>query len=234
MKPSPRAPRTPRILSDSIHHQLNLYTLAATAAGIGMLALARPAEAKVIYTKTHLVIAGAERYNLDLNHDKITDFTLVNFWSSSCGDSCGQVVLLKPPAGNSAIGYVLKRSFTWHVASAMKMGSAIGPRGHFQAGTCELVIGRSSNGASGYGPWFNVTNRYLGLKFKIKGKTHYGWARLTVTGTFGSIVATLTGYAYETIPNKAIIAGHTKSPDMITDEPDTTTGTLGRLALGRK
>ena len=153
MKPSPRAPRTPRILSDWIHHQLNLYTLAATAAGIGMLALARPAEAKVIYTKTHLVIAGAERYNLDLNHDKITDFTLVNFWSSSCGDSCGQVVSLKPPAGNSAIGYVLKRSFTWHVASAMKMGSAIGPRGHFQTKTCELVIGRSSNGASGYGPW---------------------------------------------------------------------------------
>jgi hypothetical protein len=116
----------------------------------------------------------------------------------------------------------------------MKKGSPIGPKGHFQAGTCALVIGRSSNGASGYGPWFNVTNRYLGLKFKIKGKTHYGWARLTVRGTFGSIVATLTGYAYETIPNKAIIAGATKGPDAITDETDTTTGTLGWLAGGRK
>ena len=199
-----------------------------------MLALARPAEAKVIYTKTHLVIAGAEHYYLDLNHDKITDFTLANFWSTSCVDGCGQVVSLKPPAGNSAIGYVLKRSFTWHVASAMKRSSPIGPKGHFEAGTCALVIGRSSNGASGYGPRFNVTNRYLGLKFKIKGKTHYGWARLTVTGTFGSIVATLTGYAYETIPNKPIIAGATKGPELITDETDTTTATLGRLALGRK
>jgi hypothetical protein len=233
MKPSRRPPRTPCILSDSIHHQLNVYALAATAAGMGMLALAQPAEAKVLYTKTHLVIAGAEHYYLDLNHDKITDFTLVNFWSTSCIDSCGQVVSLKPPAGNRTIGYVLKRNFTWHVASAMKMGSPIGPRGHFQAGTNALVIGRST-GASGYGPWFNVTNRYLGLKFKIKGKTHYGWARLTVTGTFGSIVATLTGYAYETIPNKPIIAGATKGPDVITDEMDTTTGTLGRLALGRK
>ena len=98
----------------------------------------------------------------------------------------------------------------------MKKGSPIGPEGHFQAGTNALVIGRSSNGASGYGPWFNVTNRYLGLKFKIKGKTHYGWARLTVTGTFGSIVATLTGYAYETIPNKAIISGATRGPGVIT------------------
>jgi len=234
MKLSLSPPRTPRILSDSVHHQLNRYALAATTAGIGMLAVVQPAEAKIIYTKSHLVIAGAEHYNLDLNHDKITDFTLVNFWSSSCGDSCGQVVSLKPPAGNSAIGYVLKRSFSWHVASAMKKGSPIGPKGHFQAGTNALVIGRSSNGASGYGPWFNVTNRYLGLKFKIKGKTHYGWARLTVTGTFGSIVATLTGYAYETIPNKAIIAGATRGPGVITDETGTTTGTLGWLALGRK
>jgi hypothetical protein len=84
MKPCRRLPRTPCILSDSIHHQLNMYALAATAAGIGMLALARPAEAKVIYTKTHLVIAGAEHYYLDLNHDKVTDFTLANFWSTGC------------------------------------------------------------------------------------------------------------------------------------------------------
>jgi hypothetical protein len=234
MKPSLRPPRTPCVLSDSNHHQLNSYALAATAAGIGMLAFAQPVAATIIYTKTHLVIAGEERYYLDLNHDKITDFTLVNFWSSSCVDSCAQIVSLRPPAGNSAIGYVMKRSFSWHVAAAMKKGSAIGPRGHFQAGTCQLVIGRSVNGASGYGPWYNVTNRYLGLKFKIKGKNHYGWARLTVTGKFGSIVATLTGYAYETTPNKAIVAGRTTGPDVITVQPDTTTGTLGRLALGRK
>jgi hypothetical protein len=233
MKPSPRPPRAPSVLSDSTHHLLDVYALAATAAGIGMLALAQPAEAKVVYTKTRLVIAGAERYYLDLNHDKITDFTLVNFWSSSCIDSCAQIVSLKPPAGNSAIGYVLKRSFSWHVASAVKMGSPIGPRGRFQAGTNALVIGRST-GASGYGPWFDVTNRYLGLKFKIKGKNHYGWARLTVKGTFGSIVATMTGYAYETTPNKAIVAGKTTGPDVITVEPDSTGGTLGRLALGRK
>jgi hypothetical protein len=36
-------------------------------------------------------------------------------------------------------------------------------------------------------------------------------------GYFGSIVATLTGYAYETIPNKPIVAGATKGSDVITD-----------------
>jgi hypothetical protein len=38
----------------------------------------------------------------------------------------------------------------------------------------------------------------------------------------------LSGYAYETIANKAIIAGKTKGPDVITVQP----GSLGRLAQG--
>ena len=74
-----------------------------------------------------------------------------------------------------------------------------------------------------------VKDRYLGLKFKIKGKFHFGWARLTVTITgkhdFG---ATLTGYAYESIANKPIIAGKTKGPDVITLQ----SGSLGHLARG--
>jgi|HubBroStandDraft_6_1064221.scaffolds.fasta_scaffold09222_1 hypothetical protein len=48
MKLSQRPPRTPSILSDSIHHQLNLYAVAATAAGIRMLAVAQPAEVKIV------------------------------------------------------------------------------------------------------------------------------------------------------------------------------------------
>ena len=76
----------------------------------------------------------------------------------------------------------------------------------------------------------NVYDRYLGIMFQIKGKPHYGWARLNVSGGGGSLGGVLTGYAYETIPNKPIIAGKTKGPDVITVEP----ATLGRLALGRK
>jgi uncharacterized repeat protein (TIGR03803 family) len=77
----------------------------------------------------------------------------------------------------------------------------------------------------------NVKNRYLGVMFKIKGKIHYGWARLSVQVQFPlTITATLTGYAYETIPNKAIIAGKTKGPEDSAEQP----ATLGRLALGRR
>lgn len=81
------------------------------------------------------------------------------------------------------------------------------------------------------GPWENagkgVKSRYLGLKFQIKGKTHYGWARLNFPKPSGAI---MTGYAYETIPNKAILTGKTKGPNAITVRSDS----LGSLALGRK
>ena len=67
------------------------------------------------------------------------------------------------------------------------------------------------------------------LKFKIKGKIHYGWARLSVDNFVNDITATLTGYAYETIPNKPIIAGRTKDPDVVTVQP----ASLGRC-MGRR
>jgi hypothetical protein len=44
---------TPSKLSDSIHQQLNMYALAASAAGVSVLTLAQQAEAKIIYTRIH-------------------------------------------------------------------------------------------------------------------------------------------------------------------------------------
>ena len=43
----------------------------------------------------------------------------------------------------------------------------------------------------------------------IDGQIHYGWARLSVQNVYRGIYDTLTGYAYETIPDKAIITGQT-------------------------
>jgi len=68
------------------------------------------------------------------------------------------------------------------------------------------------------------------LKIAIRGKVHYGWARVrTHADPWKSRrYGTLTGYAYETIPNKPIIAGKTKGPDVITLRP----ASLGHLARG--
>jgi hypothetical protein len=87
----------------------------------------------------------------------------------------------------------------------------------------------SASGFTSGGQWYNVKHHYLGLRFRIKGELHYGWARLSVIDKYPRYYAVLTGYAYETIPNKAIIAGKTHGPDVIAKH-----ATLGELALGRK
>lgn len=80
------------------------------------------------------------------------------------------------------------------------------------------------------GQFLYTKDRYLGLQFIIDGQAHYGWVRLTVARQqiLGGIQAAVTGYAYETIPDKPIITGKTKGPDVITLEP----ASLGHLAQG--
>jgi hypothetical protein len=91
-------------------------------------------------------------------------------------------------------------------------------------------------------PWLRVTKQaYLGLTFTIKGQVHYGWARLGYISAHHRPKAKLTGYAYETIPNKPIITGKTRGTDEV--DPRATTAvpspakhpkpaTLGMLATG--
>jgi hypothetical protein len=71
-----------------------------------------------------------------------------------------------------------------------------------------------------------------GFHFRVE--VHYGWARLIVTlghhRQFDDVRGILTGFAYETVPNKPIIAGRVTGPDVITVHPET----LGGLALGRR
>ena len=244
MKVTLRPPRTPSSFSDSICHKLNVYSIAATAAGVTLLA-AQPSEAKIIYKSTHKVIGANGFYGLDLNHDGNVDFIIQEDgapFSSSGSNALG----VKEAYRNGVVG-------TNKLASALKQGTAIGPKQNFLAtsdafGEVMFAAACSADGGcSTVGNWDGVSNRYLGLKFKIAGKTHYGWARLNVSVQAGhNIVATLTGYAYETVPQKAISAGKTVesekfNPESVDEQRSDLTlhersqssqQTLGRLALG--
>jgi hypothetical protein len=212
-----------------------LYALAAGAVGVSVLALTQPAEAKIVYTSAHVIISGfGGYYKLDLNHDGITDFSI----TCNCSQE-GQMLAAQPAAkGNGIVG-------SGGFAAALQQGTGIGPTQTVITGPAEME--NVSNGHCYTGNWCNVANRYLGLKFITKGKTRYGWARLSVQIVGGrNIVATLTGYAFETIPGKSIIAGRTKGPADEAGEEDFGPGasltssipvtphpaSLGTLALG--
>jgi hypothetical protein len=206
-RPAKRSSQT----SDSLHKQLNAYALAATAAGVGVLALVQPAEAKIIYTPVHHVVGRNARYKVDLNHDKIGDLTLVNTYGCN-RDYCDDALSAIPSGGNGVEG-------RYSVAYALQPGAQIGPKQLFLG----KIMALSSGSFGTFGQWFN-SRGYLGVKFNIDGKTHYGWLRMSVRVLGNAkMVTTLTGYAYETIPNKAIIAGKTHGKG---------DATLGRLAQG--
>jgi hypothetical protein len=225
MKPFSRPARTSAKLSDSVHHQLNMYALAASAAGVSLLALASPAEGRIIYTHIHKVIKVHEHYGLDLNHDGITDFTIQLTSKFMTGWYHFFTLQALSPRNNAVAGVKNTKTFGWSSAFAFYRGDLVGrPKQPFY-GTLMAVLGTDGlrTASGGTGRWRNAKNRYLGLKFHIHGKTHYGWARLTVIDTQYTITsATLTGFAYETIPNKPIIAGKTtgKMNDMEAFSPD--------------
>jgi hypothetical protein len=219
------------------------YATAASAAGVGALALAQPAEAKIVYTPASVQFTRNLTVNLDLNQDGITDFRIRLNFSNFGNRASWDLLASANAAGNGIVG----KSYA---ASALPVGSAIGPRKQFTGSAGSLAVGmarlytfyrtiRTNSGA-----WTNATARYLGLKFSIHGQTHYGWARLSVRthGTNGQILAMLTGYAYETVANTPLAAGKTTGPasgstgdhssfapqdDFIPPQP-----TLGLLAQG--
>jgi hypothetical protein len=249
MKRSPGPRKSPFNLSESVHQHVNMYALAASAAGVGVLAMAQPAAAEIVYTPALRKLTHGHQLSIDLNHDGTTDFVIAiksQYWSSMC-TFCGQYmsVLGNGNAGAGVIGTLVE-------AAGLKKGAVIGPDDSFQniqnAGRL-MASGFNDNNSFFYvnGQFANKKNRFLGVKFEIKGKTHYGWVRLgRVTvgfehGVAPIITAVLNGYAYETIPNKPITAGKTEGPEEASvDEANPATlkestlqpASLGLLAMG--
>lgn len=231
-RPAAKNPRETRV-SATLEHRLSMYALAASAAGTGMLAWAQPADAKIVYTPANVSIPPQTYYPpvfLDVNHDGVNDFSFVNY--SAFNFKWGNVYLEVFPLvkGNGFRGQK-------GCASALRAGDRIGAQGQFAEFGQNLAAFSSyhssqKNTSHFFCAWANdgkgLKNRYLGLRFLIKGETHFGWARLNVRVKEAWFYGTLTGYAYETVPNKPIIAGKTKGPDASTLEP----GALGHLTLG--
>ncbi len=183
-------------------------TIATILAGVGLLAVAWPAEAQIVYTPTNITIGCNSSYNLDVNNDGVTDFTITTEDGSYCGlQLSGSVSETAAPGNGALIG-------------PLSEGDEIGPDQAFSEGTSSLEsftqhCNHSKDPRCSYiysGPWHVVKvkgKRYLGLSFQLNGETYYGWAQLTLLkgGVEG---VKLSGYAYESTPGMPINAGQTK------------------------
>jgi len=247
-------------LNSVLEKNLLTYIAAASAAGVGMLASPQAAEAEIVYTPANTAVTPAVA--LDLNHDGIMDYNIVKWGEASVGGSlqvsylkvCHDPLLNSSHQCHSSTNDPNAKNVVREAASgamALPFGAPIGPGQSFKGTGVAVLMGnlsvhaRSNSNTSQKwdGPWADdgagVTNRYLGLKFQIDGKWHFGWARLSFKTTPKSgFSATLTGYAYETIPNKQIRAGQTtetaetSSMKPIVAQVAAQGTSLGSLALG--
>jgi hypothetical protein len=233
-------------LSEPLSHRLSAYTLAAGAAGVGVLALAHPAEAKIIYNPANIqILTNGQPVELDLNHDGIDDFqfaiastTELKHHGIRGPEGYHQSSMNVAPVQQSN-RIVATKFKSYYEAAALHKGKTVVPKSPFEPGNSALDMWACAGGTSGGGcggAWLGVKQAYLGLKFMIKGKTHYGWAHVRFAGETNP---TIVGYAYETIPNKPILTGDMKGPsenlkqvDAAFTTPTRQPASLGLLAMG--
>jgi hypothetical protein len=233
-------PRIKAKLSEVIEHHLKSYSIAAAAAGVSMFALTQPADAEVIVTRTNISV-GSTPIFLDINDDGIADFKFSYYLKQPYNGRDGSLNV-RPLRHDAVVGDFGRPDCECSYAVALYRGASVGPSAHF--GSQERAVIERFGFYAGplgyffelYGNWANVSDRYLGVKFLIDGRPHYGWVRLTVDAGDAYVGGTITAYAYETVPNKPIIAGPPEDPSTYSKTPQTgrrfAPPFLGILALG--
>jgi len=217
---SSHSSRHRRFASDSLNppflKPLLAYCSMATASIAGS---ASRAQAQVVYTpvQTNLHLD----YYLDLNGDGINDFRIHSYYLSDFADL--EVFALDGSKNKVVTSQYIGR--TW--AAALPAGAIIGRLSRFNQRS-PATLAFLYSGFS-YGPWVDLKNHYLGFAFIINGQKHFGWARLSFNSFLCyRCIAGITGYAYETVPGKAIIAGDEGQ----TEQAGPESATLGVLASG--
>jgi hypothetical protein len=225
--------RVPARLTGKLDTNLVTYALAASAAGVGMMALTPAAQSEVIATQVNIAVPpNGGLIEFDINKDGQMDFGLSIFSNlHTCTQSqakphrpgahpllgCGVESNILTVVPVQAANEIWQAGTSYgevpiKCAADLIGGVRIGSVRPFAAGA--LVMGGYSGSSIGFQfcPWRgnHPPKPFLGVKFvDTAGNVHFGWVRITVTS---GLHTTITGYAYETIPNKAIVAGVTHGP----------------------
>jgi hypothetical protein len=200
----------------SIENKLKSYSALAA----GLVAFVNNSEAQIVYKdiKPDSTIVTNGLYMLDLNGDGTFDFKLSQLVGSS---SRSNVTLNKVRISPIGIGNrILDTSSSNPYPPAINLYASIGPNpktlawtnsgsGEYMLNYDRITIDTSNYKQTHhyYGYWQGVTDKYLGLSIKVDGNKYYGWVRLDVAKDAKSF--TIKGYAYDSIPDQAILSGDT-------------------------
>jgi len=180
--------------------------LSAAIAGVSS------ANGQIIWTDIPDVSRTNASYQLNLDGDGTVDYTILNYggalqFIAPASNYIFYTTSLAPYGfqgfnNNAVLGIGPIGFGSYKYPFALSSGAAI------SAGATAWLTGSSWqtmnwNGC-GYpnSQWCDVTDKYLGLRFKIGANTHYGWAKLDA----GSASFTIKEYAYNSTPDAPINA----------------------------
>lgn len=147
---------------------------------------------QIIYTDILDATPNAS-YSLDLNNDTIVDFAIIFGMSSK--------VMCFTQGKNAYLGNYQNSNYLARALS--KSNSICDSLSTWYDSIKPGVMAWDTN----IGYWVGAKDKYLALKLVKGSNTYFGWARFDVTENSGSF--TLKDYAYESTPNKCIMAGKT-------------------------
>ena len=175
----PRKNRIPTSLNRKLDRKLVGYTVAATAAGVGLMVTSQTSEAEIVYTPLHQTVSPGQVVALDLNGDGITDFNLDNFYFTAAAAK-GRQGGVFPTNGSYTEGllqvipvrpnHVLVNSAS--LASALTTGQRVGRTGKWDQkfgdmAVCDSSLARFSEVSACGGTW---NPNILGWNFLSRGR----------------------------------------------------------------
>lgn len=203
-------------MKKDIKNKLKSYSVAA-----GAVISAGQTTGAVVYTDVNpdqTFTSSSSFYNLDLNNDNTTDFT-INLYKSNftfTSFTFTSFMVYASPLNTNEIA-----ASSSYYALALAANTQIGNSLSWSNTSSQLMAltfqfnTPSSTFSSSYGNWINATDKYLGLRLRVATNTHYGWARLDVNTNNGSF--TIKDYAYDDANNTSILAGQLPSADLATN-----------------
>jgi hypothetical protein len=192
--------------NDSLEKKLKSYSAFSAA----LLAAPVMADAQIVFNDIPdtTCITHAVGYSIDLNGDGGFEFSLAPIKGTSSASFYRQIVGF----GSNSIYSVAASTQSGIVYPlVLNEGDRIGDDLSWEIYSSYLwVLAKSSSAGSGAvkgGNWLGAEDKYLGFRIELEGTKRYGWARVSIDTNANSV--TIKSFAYQVLPDSAIIAGDT-------------------------